>query len=392
MRQRRIPAVFMRGGTSKAIVFHEKDLPDDRGVWPELFVAAIGANDPNGRQLNGMGGGISSLSKVCVVGPPSRPEADIDYTFFQLAPKDTSVDVSGNCGNMSSAMGPFALDEGLVKGKGDQAEVKIHNTNTGKIITARFQIDEENAAVDGDFILPGVAGSGSPVSLDFLAPGGAKTGKLLPTGNPSDILQVEGVGKIEASMVDAANPCVFVRSEDLGVVGTEMPEILEADADFLERMEAVRRTASVAMGIASDLSQAAKIPSIPKVCVVSETQDQNLLTGEKMSGNQADIIARMISVGQPHRAIPLTGALCLAVATQLNGSIPHGLCRPGRTQVRIGQPSGLTIVEAKMSVVDGNLFADSASVVRTQRRLFSGYVYVPAKLTPSLDQMIFAAE
>jgi 2-methylaconitate cis-trans-isomerase PrpF len=171
-----------------------------------------------------------------------------------------------------------------------------------------------------------------------------------------------------------------------------MPEILEADAGFLERMEAVRRTASVAMGIASDLSQAAKIPSIPKVCVVSETQDQNLLTGEKMSGNQADIIARMISVGQPHRAIPLTGALCLAVATQLNGSIPHGLCRPGRTQVRIGQPSGLTVVEAKMSVVDGNLFADSASVVRTQRRLFSGYVYVPAKLTPSLDQMIFAAE
>ena len=160
MRQRRIPAVFMRGGTSKAIVFHEKDLPDDRGVWPELFVAAIGANDPNGRQLNGMGGGISSLSKVCVVGPPSRPEADIDYTFFQLAPKDASVDVSGNCGNMSSAMGPFALDEGLVKGKGDQAEVKIHNTNTGKIIRARFQIDEENAAVDGDFILPGVAGSG----------------------------------------------------------------------------------------------------------------------------------------------------------------------------------------------------------------------------------------
>jgi 2-methylaconitate cis-trans-isomerase PrpF len=289
-------------------------------------------------------------------------------------------------------MGPFALDEGLVKGKGDRAEVKIHNTNTGKIIRARFQIDEENAAVDGDFILPGVAGSGSPVSLDFLAPGGAKTGKLLPTGSPSNILQVESVGKIEASMVDAANPCVFVRSEDLGVIGTETPELLEADAGFLERMEAVRRTASVAMGIASDLSQAAKIPSIPKVCVVSETQDQNLLTGEKMSGDQADIIARMISVGQPHRAIPLTGALCLAVATQLIGSIPHGLCRPGRTQVRIGQPSGLTVVEAKMSVVDGNLFADSASVVRTQRRLFSGYVYVPAKLTPSLDQMMFAAE
>jgi 2-methylaconitate cis-trans-isomerase PrpF len=392
MRQRRVPAVFMRGGTSKAIVFHEKDLPLDRGLWPELFVAAIGANDPNGRQLNGMGGGISSLSKVCVIGPPSRSDADIDYTFFQLAPKNASVDLSGNCGNMSSAMGPFAIDEGLVKGNGNLAEVNIHNTNTGKIIRARFAIDEDQAAVDGDFILPGVAGSGSPVSLDFLAPGGSKTGKLLPTGNPVDLLLVEGVGSIEASMVDAANPCVFIRAEDVGVTGLEAPDALEADIGFLERMEAVRRTASVAMGISQDLMQAAEIPSIPKVCVLSAARDQNLLTGERMAADQVDIIARMISIGQPHRAIPLTGALCLAVGTQLGGSIPHALCRSGRAQVRIGQPSGLTVVEAKMSTVDGVLHAESASVVRTQRRLFSGYVYVPARTTPNLDQLTFAAE
>lgn len=392
MRQRRIPAAFIRGGTSKAAVFHARDLPADRTLWPELFVAALGANDPNGRQLNGLGGGVSSLSKVCVVGPPSRPDADIDYTFFQLSPRNAAVDDSGNCGNMSSAMGPFAVDEGLVRASGDRAEVRIHNTNTAKIIRARFALDDGMAAVDGDFALPGVSGEGAPVALDFLEPGGAKTGRLLPTGNARDMLAVEGVGLIAASMVDAANPCVFVAAADMGVTATEHPEDLERDRHFLDRMEAVRLAASVAMGIAPDLAAAAKIPSVPKVAVVAPPADQPLLDGAVLPAGEMDLLVRMISVGQPHRAVPLTGALCLAVATRVAGSIPAGVCRPDRTQIRIAQASGLTVVEAAMETRDGRPHALSASVLRTQRRLMDGFVYVPAATTPGFDRLADAAE
>src|ERR1019366_10059983 len=173
MKQVRIPAVFMRGGTSKAVVLHARDLPRDRALWDEIVLAAIGSPDPYGRQLDGMGGGISSLSKVCVVGPSTRPDADIDYTFAQVQVKEAKVDFSGNCGNMSSAMGPFAVDERLVKGSSNQALVRIHNTNTSKVIHARFALDDGMAAVDGDLAIPGVAGTGAAGGLGVRAAGGA---------------------------------------------------------------------------------------------------------------------------------------------------------------------------------------------------------------------------
>ena len=269
MRQFRLRATFMRGGTSKALVFHAHDLPTDRSLWPDVFRAAIGANDPYGRQLDGMGGGISSLSKVCVVAPSAREDADIDYSFFQLSPRDDSVDESSNCGNMSSAMGPFAVDEGLVAAAGDEARVRIYNTNTDKIIISRFRMDDGQAAVDGAFELPGVAGQGSPVALDFLRPGGARTGKLLPTGRPRDWLTLADGSSIEASMVDAANPCVFVRAADVGAEGNESPLAMDNDAALLARLEAIRQAASVAMGIAPDLDAAAAIKSAPKVAFVA---------------------------------------------------------------------------------------------------------------------------
>src|SRR4249920_155659 len=200
MKQSKLPAVFMRGGTSKAIVFHERDLPRDRRAWDEIFLAATGSPDPYGRQLDGMGGGISSLSKVCIVGAPTRPDADIDYTFAQISVKEAKVDYGGNCGNMSSAMGPFAVDEGLVKMSGPDALVRVHNTNTKKIIWSRFPLDDGVSAVDGDMAIPGVAGTGAPVKLEFREPGGATTGKLLPTGSVADDLDVPGLGKVRVAM------------------------------------------------------------------------------------------------------------------------------------------------------------------------------------------------
>jgi len=210
MRQRRIPAAFMRGGTSNAIVFKQWDLPEDRALWDRIFLAAMGTPDPNGRQLNGMGGGISSLSKVCVVGKPTRDDADIDYTFAQIGVQKATVGYGANCGNMSAAMGPFAVDEGIIKVTGDKAMVRIHNTNTKKVIHAHFPMDDGQAAVDGDYELRGVAGTGAPVRLEFRDPGGAGTGKLLPSGQVLDELDVPGRGRIEVSMVDAGNPVVFV--------------------------------------------------------------------------------------------------------------------------------------------------------------------------------------
>ena len=249
MNQRKIPAVFMRGGTSKAIVFRRDDLPEDRVEWDRIFLAALGSPDPNGRQLNGMGGGISSLSKICVVGLSERPDADVDFTFAQVGVDKEVVGYGANCGNMSSAIGPFAVDEGLITVAGDEATVRIYNTNTDKIIHARFALDGGLAAVEGDFELPGVAGEGAPVRMEFRDPGGAATGRLLPTDNVIDAIEVPGLATVEASLVDAANPCVFVEADALGVTGTEAPAHIDAMTEVMENLESVRTRAAVMMGI-----------------------------------------------------------------------------------------------------------------------------------------------
>jgi 2-methylaconitate isomerase len=382
VKQLRIPAAFMRGGTSKAIMFLERDLPRDRSLWDRIFVAALGSPDPNGRQLDGMGGGLSSLSKVCVIGPSTHPDADVDYTFGQVAIRGGSVDYSGNCGNMSSAVGPFAVDEGLVKSNGAEAVVRIHNTNTDKIIVSSFCLDEGRAAVDGDFVLPGVAGTGTPIRLDFLDPGGAGTGKLLPTGSPLDQIALTD-GWIEVSMVDAANPCVFVAAGAVGMSGAELPEELEANRVLLARLQAIRIAASIRMGIAKSPEEAALKPSIPKVAVVAAPQDARTLSGEIIWANSADIAARMISLEQPHRAIPLTGAMCLAVAARIEGSLVHRVARrlDGTDEpVRISHPSGLTVVGASVRRAGDSWHADQATVYRTARRLMDGAVYVRASV------------
>ncbi len=374
MPQSRLPAVFMRGGTSKAIMVRRADLPDDETGWPTIFSRIMGSPDPNMRQLDGMGGGISSLSKICIIGPSSRADADVDYTFAQVSVDSELVDFASNCGNMSSAIGPFAVEEGFVpRPNGAHAVVRIHNTNTQKIIVSRFCMDGEYAAVEGDLILDGVAGSGAPIRLDFLSPAGARTGKLLPAGVATQKLDVAGVGVIDASMIDATAPCVFVRAEDLGWACTEQPDTIERDTALMERLEAIRCAASVAMGIAPDLDAAAKIRSAPKVAMVAAPIEQKTLSGRVMAAAESDILVRMISVGQPHRAVPLTGALCLAVACRVPGSIPHAFSG-GEGDVRIGHPSGVVLVAADVRVGAAGIEAPSATVYRTARRLFQGEV------------------
>ena len=375
---RTLPAVFMRGGTSRAIMFHARDLPD-RAEWDPIFLAAMGSPDPNGRQLNGMGGGVSSLSKVCILAPSDREDADIDYTFAQVQIREAAVDYRGNCGNMSSAVGPFAVDEAIVRPNGDTAVVRIFNTNTKKIIRSTFPLEDGRAATDGDLAIPGVAGTGAPVRLDFLAPGGATTGKLLPTGAPLDRLDITGIGPIEVSIVDAANACVFVRARDLGLTGCELPDELERDKAVLEKLQLVRRAASVAMGIACGDAEAAAIRGVPFIGFLAPPMDAPTLAGEPIAAAQVDLTARFISSGQPHRALPLTASLCTAVAARIAGTLASQALRPGAGEtVRIGMPSGILTVGADVAQdAAGAWVAHSGAFYRTARRLFDGRLYVP---------------
>jgi 2-methylaconitate cis-trans-isomerase PrpF len=377
MRNVRLRAVFMRGGTSKAVMFRKEDLPADPREWEAVFLQAIGSPDPNGRQLDGMGGGVSSLSKVCVVGPPSRSDADVDYTFAQVAVSEALVDYHGNCGNMSAAVGPFAIEEGIMPGpQNGEAVVRIHNTNTSKIIVSRFPVAGGALAPGGDFAIDGVSGSAAPIRLEFLDPGGSKTGVLLPTGAAQNELDIPAFGRLVVSCVDAANPCVFVAAQDLGKTGVERPDELERDAVFLDRMESLRRAASVCMGLTSDLAAAARMASIPKVAMVCAPQAAPTLSGRSLDASQVDICVRMISVGQPHRAVPITGAVCLAVAVRIPGTIPQRLCRAVRIPIRIGQPSGTTVVDAAVAPdpAGRTMRAEYGAVYRTARRLFEGSV------------------
>ncbi len=385
MRQLRIPATFMRGGTSNAIVFRADDLPADRDLWPEIFAAAIGSPDPNGRQLNGMGGGISSLSKVCVVGRSDREDADIDYTFAQVVIRENRVEFTGNCGNMSSAMGPFALDEGIVEADGGEmgggkALIRIYNTNTKKIIHAHFDIDDGKAAVDGDYELPGVGGTGSALRLDFIEPGGAGTGALLPTGNAVDVLQVPSLGEVEVSIVDAAATCTLVEAKTVGLAGNELPGELEANWKALDLLQEIRGAAAVKLGFKDSIEESlAGISNRPSIGFVSPAAASSTLAGADLAVGDGDVTARLISMGDPHRALPGTASMCLAVASKIEGTLVHrNSSASDGEEIRLMHPSGVLHAAASVYRKDGDWYAERSSLYRTQRRLFDGFVYVPA--------------
>lgn len=381
MSLRSLPAVFMRGGTSKAVMFQARDLPPERAAWDPIFLAAMGSPDPYGRQLDGMGGGISSLSKICVLAPSLRADADIDYTFAQVQIREPRVDYKGNCGNMSSAVGPFAVDEGLVRAAGDGATVRIFNTNTAKLIHASFPLAAGRTRYDGDLAIPGVAGTGAPVRLDFLAPGGATTGKLLPTGRPLDRLDVPGIGPIDISMVDAANAAAFVRARDLGLGGFELPDEIEAKPMLLERLASIRIAASLAMGIAASEAEARAIRVVPFIGFVAPPADARTLSGEIVPAADFDLAARVVSNGQPHRALPVTVSLCTAVAARIAGTLVAEALSPAAAAagpLRLGMPSGVLTVAADVARDGaGQWQALSGSFYRTCRRLFDGRIYLP---------------
>lgn len=373
-------AVFMRGGTSNALIFREADLPKNETQRHQFFLTAMGSPDPNGRQLNGMGGGVSSLSKICIVDPSEREDADVDYTFVQIGVKDDAVDYDSACGNMTSAIGPFAVDEKLVPPPADgETMVRIFSTNTGKIIQSRFAVCDGFAEVSGSTEIIGVAGSGAGVMLDFMDPGGARGRGVLPAGGAVEVLKLEGNRTVSATMIDCGNPCVFVAAADVGLTGMESPDVIDANKQAMALLEDIRRAASVAMGLTADLEKAAEIQSVPKIAVVAAPGDYQALSGEMITAESYGIAVRMISMGQAHKAIPVTGGLSVAAAVRLGTNLVGDAFGASRDAgVKIGTPSGVLDVDA---VVDLSTPQDpvikQASLWRTTRRLMEGLVLVP---------------
>lgn len=374
----KVPGVIMRGGTSKAVFFHERDMPKDQAARDAFILAAYGSPDPDRRQLDGLGGATSTTSKVAIIGDGRSHGVDVTYEFGQVSIDSPLVDRRGNCGNISSAVGPFAVDEGLVEPKDGITEVRFLNLNTGKVIVAHVPTRDGAFDPDGDFFIPGVPVPGSRIQLDYVSPGGAVTGRLLPTGNVRDELDVDGIGTLTVSYVDAANPLVFVRWEDLGLTGDETPDSIDADADALARIEAVRAAASVQCGIASTIEEATRsLPSVPKLSLVGPPRDYVTASGERIAADTHDLRASMMSMGRVHRSHPLTGAIATAVACAIPGTVANEVSTTQQGRTRIGHPAGVMDMSAHPDWREGEWTVDAVAGFRTARRLMEGHVIVP---------------
>ncbi|CAM1502907.1 Fc.00g076830.m01.CDS01 [Cosmosporella sp. VM-42] len=365
--QRSFPAWFARGGTSNGLVIHRHDLPPE-DQWHSVLPAAMGSPDSYGRQLDGMGSGISSTSKIVILGPPTRPDVDVDFTFVQVGIKDGVLDMAGNCGNMSALVGPVAFDKGILSDPiVEQDEhgqhwgvVRFLNTNTNKVMASRFKVSGSplRYCPEGDYTMDGVPGTNSKIIMSFMDPAGAKTGKALPTGNPVDPVKLPDGSTIQASLVDVGNPGIFVSTESLGLLDESVltPAGVEADAALKERLADIRRAGTSMMGLDP------KIESVPKIVLLFPN-----------SGSlDIDIKCLALSMGQAHKAVPLTLALCLGAASQLKGTIASDLIGgQSKETVTIGHPSGK--VDIGTTIRNGNI--EAAQLLRTARVLMKGDVY-----------------
>ena len=374
----KIPCAIYRGGTSKPIFFLEKDLPRDPKTRDRVVLAAFGS--PDLRQIDGLGGADPLTSKVAYIGPPTVPNTDINYTFGYVGIAQPVIDYTGNCGNTSAAAGPFALLRGLIKPKEPITKVRIYNTNTKKVIVAEFPVRGEEFVSEGDFRIDGAPGSGSKILLDFIDSGGSVTGKLLPTGKVKEEIKFPTVGTLTVSMVDAANPFVFVRGTDLGVQGNETLEEIAGNSVLLKKCEEIRSVVAEIMGIAKKEEATRKSPGVPKIALVSPPTSYQSPKG-KVEASEVDIVARMTALQKLHKAYAVTGAVCLGTAAKVEGTSGNDIFRraqPGNpSAVRIGHPSGTIQVEIGIEKRNGNLELTKAALARTARLLMDGHVYVP---------------
>lgn len=383
MEQIATPFAYYRGGSSKAVIVKAADLPPLKGdadieSW---ILAAMGS--PDRRQIDGMGGADPLTSKLAIVGPPSRPDADVDYSFVQVGIERPFAARDMNCGNISAAIGPFAIDEGLVPARAPITSVRIHATNFGQIIHAEVPVDEDGRArVLGPQRVDGVPGTGAPVRLDMRELIGGQTGRLLPTGHVRDAIDVDG-RTVEVTVVDLANLVCHVHATDLGMDGTEDPLTIENTPELRQRCERLRLAVAVRLGLVPDLRTALEEPpSTPWLAVVSRPRDwRNFTTDEVHAAASCDVMGRVVARGgSAHKAYPGTGSACLGVAAALEGSVVHALVSPAAhasERLRIGHPCGVLDVHARITRrANGLIDVNQAAFIRTARRIADGRLYV----------------
>ncbi|SEF27939.1 2-methylaconitate cis-trans isomerase PrpF [Variovorax sp. NFACC27] len=385
-----VRATYMRGGTSKGVFFNLVDLPEvarrPGSARDALVLRVTGSPDPYGKQIDGMGGATSSTSKVVIVGPSTREDCDVDYLFGAVAIETPVVDWSGNCGNLTAAVGSFAIERGLVDAPKDGiATVRIWQANIQKKIVAHVPMHAGAVAEIGDFELDGVAFPAAEIKLEFLEPGADEDGEggaMFPTGRKIDTVHVPGVGAVEATLINAGNPTIFVDAATLGLTGSELQPEVNVDAAMLARCEAVRAHATVAMGLAATAAEATeKRPHTPKLAFVAPPAAYASSSGKQVQATDMDLCARIFSMGKLHHAMTGTGAVAIAVAAAVPGTLVARLLGDGRhDEIRFGHPSGTLTVGADASESDGTWTVKKAIMSRSARRIMDGEVFVPAGL------------
>jgi len=380
--QTKIPAVFMRGGTSRAVCFREEVLTAyPLPVRERIILAALGSPDVYGRQIDGLGGGISSLSKVVIVGRSTEADSDVTFTFGQVDVRTPHIDWSGTCGNMAAAVGPFAIDEGLIPALEPVTPVRVFSTNTGKRYIAHVPVCAGKAAVEGEYVIDGVPAPGACITLEYPDPGGSLGGALLPTGLPRQSCELTDSRVVTVSVVDAAIPTVFVRASELGADATQLAPALDAEPTLQQTLEEIRCRAAVLLGLTPSLEEARKqFQHIPKVVLVAPPAAYLASSGKRVEAESIDLLARAISMRNTHRTVPGTVAMCTALAAQVEGTVVHEVTwRAATHDIRIGHPAGFIEVGATVSSRDGQWYAERVTTKRTARRIMEGAVLVPQK-------------
>ncbi|WP_434026168.1 2-methylaconitate cis-trans isomerase PrpF [[Pseudomonas] boreopolis] len=389
--QLRIPATYMRGGTSKGVFFRLQDLPEAARVpgaaRDALLLRVIGSPDPYGKQIDGMGGATSSTSKTVIVSRSERPGHDVDYLFGQVSIDSAFVDWSGNCGNLSAAVGPFAIANGLLDPARVPREgtctVRIWQANIGKTIVAHVPVRDGQVQETGDFELDGVTFPAAEVPLEFLDPAeeGEEGGAMFPTGNVVDELDVPGVGRLRATLINAGIPTIFVDAADLGYGGSELQEAINTDARALAMFETIRAHGAVRMGLIRDVAEAAARQHTPKVAFVAPPEGYVASSGKKVEAGDIDLRVRAMSMGKLHHAMMGTAAVAIGTAAAIPGTLVNLAAGGGeRGAVRFGHPSGTLRVGAEARQVDGQWRVTKAIMSRSARVLMEGWVRVPGEV------------
>ncbi|WP_066015475.1 2-methylaconitate cis-trans isomerase PrpF [Endozoicomonas atrinae] len=384
--QIKVPATYMRGGTSKGVFFNLTDLPEAAQAPGKardaLLLRVIGSPDPYGKQIDGMGGATSSTSKTVILSKSTQTDHDVDYLFGQVSIDKPFVDWSGNCGNLTAAVGAFAISSGLVDANripdNGIATVRIWQANIKKTIIANVPMTDGEVQETGDFVLDGVTFPAAEVQVEFLDPADGE-GAMFPTGSLVDDLEVPGVGTLKATMINAGIPTIFINAEDIGYQGTELQEVINGDEKALAMFEDIRAHGALRMGLISSLEEAATRQHTPKVAFVAEPKSYPSSSGKEVSEDDIDLLVRALSMGKLHHAMMGTAAVAIGTAAAIPGTLVNLVAGGGeRNSVRFGHPSGTLKVGAEAVLKDGQWSVTKAIMSRSARILMQGKVFIPA--------------